>query len=187
MLNDIDIDILELNISCPNVKEGGMAFGILPETAAQVTKAVKQISRHPLLVKLSPNAHDIVAVAKACEQAGADGLSLVNTFLGMAIDVNKKQVVFNNTYAGLSGPAIFPIALQMVHRVCKNVSIPVVGLGGIASTEDALAMIMAGAAAIQVGTMTFADPMCMVNIIQGLEEYCIKQNIENISQLRGIV
>lgn len=187
LLNHADIDILELNISCPNVKAGGMAFGILPDTAAGIVKGVKTITRHPLLVKLSPNAPDVVAVAKACEQAGADGLSLTNTFLGMAIDVKQKKAVFNNVYAGLSGPAVRPMALCMTHKVCKAVSIPVVGLGGIVTAEDALTFLMAGATAVQVGTATFADPMAMPNIISGLADYCKQENLNNISQIRGIV
>ena len=187
MLNDAAIDMIELNISCPNVKQGGMAFGMLPESAADITEKVKKFTRHPLIVKLSPNAFDIVAVAKAVESAGADGVSLVNTFLAMAIDINKRKPVFNNTYAGLSGPCIKPIALRMVHQVAKAVKIPVVGLGGIENAEDALEFIMAGATAVQVGTATFANPNAMIEIINGLERYCKENGLENISQIRGIV
>ncbi len=187
LLNDADIDILELNISCPNVKAGGMAFGLLPETAANITREVKAVSKHPLLVKLSPNAPDLVSVALACEESGADGLSLVNTFLGMAIDVEKKKAVFGNVYAGLSGPAIFPLALRMAHQVCRRVSIPVVGMGGIATAHDALCFLMAGARAVQVGAMTFADPLAMLRIIDGLKDYCEKHDIQNISEICGIV
>ncbi len=187
LLNEADLDILELNISCPNVKKGGMAFGVAPETAGDIVKKVKAITRHPLLVKLSPNAGDIVAVARACEAAGADGLSLINTILGMAIDVKQRRPVFENVYAGLSGPAVFPIALRMVHQVCKAVKIPVVGLGGIATAQDALSMIMAGATAVQVGTATFADPQTMLRIIDGLQAYCEENGLENIAQVRGIV
>ena len=187
LLNGADIDILELNISCPNVKAGGMAFGMDPSCAADIVKKVKQVTKHPLLVKLSPNAPDIVAVALACEEAGADGLSLVNTFLGMAIDVKKKRAVFDNVYAGLSGPAILPVALRMVHQVAKRVHIPIVGLGGIATANDALCFLMAGATAVQVGSMTFADPYAMLAIIDGLEAYCVEQGLQNISEIRGIV
>lgn len=187
LLNAADIDILELNISCPNVKAGGMAFGMLPDCAADITRRVKGITQHPLTVKLSPNAPDLVGVARACEAAGADGLSLVNTFLGMAIDVEARRAVFDNVYAGLSGPAILPIALRMVHQVCKAVSIPVVGMGGIATARDALAFLMAGATAVQVGSMTFADPRAMPGIIQELEAYCKKHALENISEIRGII
>lgn len=187
LLNDADIDILELNISCPNVKQGGMAFGILPETAAKVTAAVKAVTRRPLLVKLSPNAHDIAAVAKAVEEAGADGVSLVNTFLGMAVDVKKRKIVFNNVYAGVSGPAIFPVALRMAHQVCHAVKIPVVGMGGISDTESALAFLMAGCTAVQVGATTFARPNTMIEIIDGLEDYCVREGLQNIGEIRGIL
>ena len=187
LLNGADIDILELNISCPNVKAGGMAFGMDPSCAADIVKKVKQVTKHPLLVKLSPNAPDIVAVALACEEAGADGLSLVNTFLGMSIDVKKKRAVFDNVYAGLSGPAILPVALRMVHQAAKRVHIPIVGLGGIATANDALCFLMAGATAVQVGSMTFADPYAMLAIIDGLEAYCKEQGLQNISEIRGIV
>ncbi|HML67127.1 MAG TPA: dihydroorotate dehydrogenase [Clostridia bacterium] len=187
LLNGADIDILELNISCPNVKAGGMAFGMLPDTAADITKKVKAISKHPVMVKLSPNAPDLVAVARACEHAGADALSLVNTFLGMAIDVKKKRAVFENVYAGLSGPAILPIALRMVHQVAHAVQIPVVGMGGITSAEDALKFLMAGAVAVQVGTMTFANPNAMLAIIDGLADYCTSEGLQNLQEIVGII
>lgn len=187
LLNEADIDFLELNISCPNVKAGGMAFGLLPDTAAEITKKVKAVTRHPLMVKLSPNAPDLVAVARACEAAGADALSLVNTFLGMAIDVKRKKAVFDNVYAGLSGPAIRPIALRMVHQVAHAVQIPIVGMGGIASAEDALAFLMAGARAVQVGTMTFANPGAMLEIIDGLSAYCAKERLNNLQEICGII
>ena len=187
LLNDADIDIIELNISCPNVKCGGMAYGILPETAADITEKVKAVTHHPLIVKLSPNAHDITAVAQAVEAAGADGISLVNTFLGMAIDTSTRKPVFRNVYAGLSGPCIMPIALRMVHQTAHSVKIPVVGLGGIMTADDALQFIMAGATAVQVGTATFSDPYAMLKIIDGLEAYCENNNLKNISEIRGIV
>ena len=187
LLNEADIDILELNISCPNVKEGGMAFGVHPETAGRVVRLVKKELRHPLLVKLSPNAPSVPEIARACEAAGADGISLVNTYLGMAIDIHRRRAVFENVYAGLSGPCIRPIALRMVHEVCWAVRLPVVGMGGIASWEDALAFIMAGATAVQVGTATFARPTAMLDMIDGLLAYCKQNNIENIAALRGIV
>ena len=187
LLNEADIDILELNISCPNVKAGGMAFGLLPDTASDITKKVKAVSRHPLLVKLSPNAPDLVAVAHACEAAGADALSLVNTFLGMAIDVKRRKPVFDNVYAGLSGPAIRPIALRMVHQVAHAVQIPVVGMGGIATAEDALMFLMAGARAVQVGTMTFANPCTMLEIIDGLSAYCAQERLGSLQEICGIL
>ncbi len=187
LLNDADIDILELNISCPNVKAGGMAFGLSPESAGDITRRVKAASRHPLMVKLTPNAPDPVAVALACEDAGADALSLVNTFLGMAIDVEKKRPVFDNVYAGLSGPAVMPLALRIVHQTAKRVKIPVVGMGGICSARDALAFLMAGAVAVQVGSATFANPRAMIEIIDGLARYCEENHLENIREIRGIV
>lgn len=187
LLNEADIDILELNISCPNVKAGGMAFGLLPEAAASVTRLVKRESRHPVLVKLTPNAPDIVAVAQACENAGADGVSLVNTFLGMAIDIKRRKPVFENIYAGLSGPAIFPIALRMVHQVCQHVSIPVVGGGGIMTAEDAICYLMAGARAVQVGSATFTAPTAILDIINGMRIYCEEQNLRSIEEIMGII
>lgn len=187
LLNSADIDILELNISCPNVKAGGMAFGMEPATAARITKMVKGITRFPLLVKLTPSASDLVAVAKAVEEAGADGVSLVNTFLGMAIDIDKHRAVFDNMYAGLSGPAIRPIALRMVHQAAKSLHIPVIGMGGIASAEDAISFLMAGAAAVEVGTATFHKPDAMLDIIDGLSDYCERQKLSNISEIRGII
>ncbi|MDO5112249.1 MAG: dihydroorotate dehydrogenase [Clostridia bacterium] len=187
LLNDADMDILELNISCPNLKAGGMAFGMRAETAADITSKVKAVTRFPLFVKLTPNAGDIAGVARACEQAGADGLSLVNTFLGMAIDVEKRKAVFDNVYAGLSGPCIQPIALRMVHQVCRAVNIPVMGMGGIDDWQSALAFLMAGAAAVQIGAATFHDLLTMCDIIDGLQAYCEKEGLENISEIRGIV
>jgi dihydroorotate dehydrogenase (NAD+) catalytic subunit len=187
LLNEADIDILELNISCPNVKEGGMAFGMCGATASDVVKRVKAVTRFPLMVKLSPNANDIIEVARAVEDAGADAISLINTLLGMKIDVVRRKPIFNNIYAGVSGPAVMPIALRMVHQVCKAVKIPVVGMGGISSYTDALEFIMAGAVAVQVGTANFANPYTMPRIIEGLEKYCIQNSLENISEIRGII
>ena len=187
LLNAADIDILELNISCPNVKAGGMAFGLQPETAARVVSLVKERSRHPLLVKLSPNAPSVKEIACACEAAGADGLSLVNTYLGMAIDIHRRRAVFENVYAGLSGPCIRPIALRMVHEVCKAVAVPVVGMGGIATWEDALMFILVGATAVQVGAATFAHPTAMLDIIDGLKDYCEQNGIDQIAALRGCI
>jgi dihydroorotate dehydrogenase (NAD+) catalytic subunit len=187
LLNEADIDILELNISCPNVRAGGMAFGMLPDMAADITRRVRAVSRHPLMVKLSPNAPDLCAVARACESAGADALSLVNTFLGMAIDVKGRRPVFDNVYAGLSGPAILPIALRMVHQVAHAVGIPVAGMGGIASADDALRFLMAGARAVQVGTMTFANPAATLGIIDGLAAYCAEEKLGNLQEIVGIL
>jgi dihydroorotate dehydrogenase (NAD+) catalytic subunit len=187
LLNDTNVDFIELNISCPNVKTGGMALGIKNEIAFEAVKLAKNVSKKPLMVKLSPNAENIVEMAKACEEAGADSLSLVNTFKGMAVDVKNRKPVFNNVYAGLSGAAIKPLALRMVHEVAKNVSIPVIGLGGIYSVEDILEFIMVGASAVQIGTVNFSHPTIVPTLIKGLEDYCINENINNIMDIKGII
>lgn len=186
-LNNYQIDLLELNISCPNVKAGGMNFGVKTEMAREVVREIRKLCKHKLVVKLSPNAEDIVELAKACEAEGADGVSLTNTFLSMAIDINKRKPIFNNVYAGYSGPAIKPIALRMVHQVAHAVNIPVMGIGGITTWQDAIEFIMAGATTIQVGTASFMNPAIAVDIIDGMEAYLEKQNIANISEIRGIV
>lgn len=186
-LNDVHLDLLELNISCPNVKEGGMNFGVKTEAARELVREVRKICRHKLVVKLSPNAEDIVSLARMCEEEGADGVSLTNTFLAMAIDIKKKAPVFNNGYAGLSGPAIKPIALRMVHQVCKAVKIPVMGLGGITSWQDAIEFIMAGAQVVQIGTGTFMKPDISLDIIAGMEKYLEDNHIESLDEIRGIV
>lgn len=186
-LNHYQIDLLELNISCPNVKAGGMNFGVKTEMARQVVREIRRACKHKLVVKLSPNAEDIVELARACEEEGADGVSLTNTFLSMAIDINKRKPVFDNVYAGYSGPAIKPIALRMVHQVAHAVKIPVMGIGGITTWQDAIEFIMAGATTIQVGTATFMKPAIAMDIIDGMEHYLEKQNIANISEIRGIV
>ncbi|MCI9568765.1 MAG: dihydroorotate dehydrogenase [Lachnospiraceae bacterium] len=186
-LNAHKIDLLELNISCPNVKQGGMNFGVKTELAREVVREIRKVCKHKLVVKLSPNAEDIVSLAKACEEEGADGISLTNTFQAMAIDINKRKPVFNNVYAGLSGPAIKPISLRMVHQVAHAVSIPVMGLGGITTWQDAIEFIMAGATCIQVGTASFMNPAIAVDIIDGMEAYLEKNNIETISEIRGIL
>lgn len=187
MLSEADIDMLELNISCPNVKSGGMAFGIKAEVAAEVVAAVRKVCHKPLIVKLSPNAENIVEMAKACEGAGADSLSLVNTFQAMAIDIHRRKPIFNNVYAGLSGAAIQPIALRMVHSVAKAVKIPVIGLGGITSAEDALAFMMAGASAVQIGTVNFTTPDAGKIIVEELNTLCEQEHIENIRDIVGIL
>lgn len=186
-LNTEAIDILELNISCPNVKSGGMAFGIKSSVAYEIVNEVRKVCNKPLMVKLSPNAEDIVDMAYKCCEAGADALSLVNTFKGMAVDINSRKAVFNNVYAGVSGPAIKPMALRMVHEVCKAVNIPVVGMGGICSAEDALEFIMVGAHAIQVGTANFIKPDICIDIIEGIEEYMTREGIVDLSEIRGII
>ncbi|MGH4123017.1 MAG: dihydroorotate dehydrogenase [Clostridium sp.] len=186
-LNNEAIDIVELNISCPNVKCGGMAFGINSKVAYEMVREVKSICKKPLMVKLSPNAENIVDMACRCCEAGADALSLVNTFKGMAVDIHRGKAVFNNIYAGLSGPAIKPMALRMVHEVCKAVNIPVVGMGGICSAEDAIEFIMVGAQAIQVGTANFIKPDICNDIIKGIEDYMTRQGIKDLSEIRGII
>jgi dihydroorotate dehydrogenase (NAD+) catalytic subunit len=183
-LNNSDVDMIELNISCPNVKCGGMAFGIKSEVAYDVVKEVRGICRKPLMVKLSPNAEDIIDMAYRCCDAGADSISLVNTFKGMAIDINKRKPVFDNITAGLSGPAIKPIALRMVYEVSRAVNVPVIGMGGIASWQDAVEFIMAGAAAVQVGTANFVKPDICLDIINGIEEFMKKERITDIREFR---
>lgn len=182
----LGVPMIELNISCPNVSCGGMAYGMDPDKAFDITKKVKAVSSCPVIVKLSPNAPDIVAVAKAVEEAGADAISLINTLQGMAIDYRKRKIVFDATFAGFSGPAVKPIALRMVYQVAGAVDVPVMGLGGIATFEDALEFIMAGASLIQVGTAGFADPYAPLAIIDGLEQYCEAYDT-TIRELRGCV
>jgi dihydroorotate dehydrogenase (NAD+) catalytic subunit len=186
-LNYSDADMIELNISCPNVKHGGMAFGIKSEVAYEVVKEVKNICKKPLIVKLSPNAEDIVDMAYRCCDAGVDAISLVNTFKAMAIDINKRKSIFNNVTAGLSGPAIKPIALRMVYEVCKAVNVPVIGLGGICSWQDAVEFIMAGACAVQVGTANFIKPDVGIDIIDGIREYMLNEGIQGLEEIRGII
>lgn len=187
LLNEVDIDVLELNISCPNVKEGGMAFGVDPKSAAEVTRAVREATRHKLMVKLSPNVTHIGEMAKACEEAGADAISLINTIQGMAVDVDRKKAVFDHLYAGLSGPCVMPVALRMVHQVVQAVDIPVVGMGGIGSYKDALAFLMVGAQAVMIGTGQFVNPYLGKEMVEDLEKYCEKENLRNIGEIRGII
>ena len=181
------IPAIELNISCPNVKNGGMNFGVKADVAADVVKRIRGIFNQKLIVKLSPNAENITELAKACECEGADGLSLTNTYLAMAIDIEHRKPVFENVYAGLSGPAIRPISLRMVHQVAHAVKIPVIGIGGIASAEDAIAFIMAGASLVEIGAASFADPMLAVKIVDGMEQWVKNHGLNNISEIRGIV
>ena len=187
ILNEVNLDFIELNISCPNVKEGGLAFGLHCQDAGFITKKVKDISKHKIIVKLSPNGEDVGELAKACEANGADGISLVNTFQAMAVDVKKRKPVFDNIYAGLSGPAIFPIALRMVREAAGAVKIPVIGLGGISSAEDILAMLMVGAQAVQIGTMNFPRPRIGQEILKELQESMKENQIEDIQDIIGIL
>jgi dihydroorotate dehydrogenase (NAD+) catalytic subunit len=187
LLNEVNIDILELNISCPNVKAGGMNFGIKTEVARDVVKTIRKICKHPLVIKLSPNAEDIAALAKACEDEGADGISLINTVLGMAIDIRRRKPIFENTYAGLSGPAIKPIALRMVHQVSKAVNIPIMGIGGITTWQDAVEFIMAGASVVQIGTASFMNPQSALDIVSGIEQWMASEKISSLDDIRNIV
>ncbi len=181
------IDAYELNISCPNVKEGGESFANDPRQAAEVTAAVKSSTRRPIIVKLSPNVTDIALVARAVEAAGADALSLINTAVGMAIDIHTRKPRLANITGGLSGPAIKPIAVRAVYQASNAVSIPLIGIGGIATVEDALEFMIAGASAIQVGTANFYDPGASIKIVDALEDYCTQNGLENISEIVGTV
>ena len=182
------IDILEVNISCPNVHGGGLAFGTSAEAAAQVTKAVKAVSgKKPVFIKLSPNVTDIVSIAKACEDAGADGLTLVNTFLGMRIDIARRKPIVANRMGGFSGPAIFPIAVRMVNQVSKACSIPVMGCGGVSRAEDVIEMMMAGATAVQVGAENLRNPMVCPEIVDALPELMDRLGINDLNEIIGII
>jgi dihydroorotate dehydrogenase (NAD+) catalytic subunit len=185
LLNSTGVHFIELNISCPNVKHGGMAFGIKSRVAKEVVREVRAAAKKPLIVKLSPNAEDIVAMAAGCAEAGADALSLVNTFKAMAIDIRRRRPVFENITAGLSGPAIKPIALRMVYEVSEAIDIPVIGMGGIMSAEDALEFMMAGACAVQAGTANFIKPDICLDIIDGLESFMKRENIKDINEIIG--
>lgn len=186
-IEETDIPIVELNISCPNVKEGGMAFGIRCDSAAKIVSEVRKETSKKLMVKLSPNAENIKEMAITCVEAGADALSLINTFNALAIDIYRRKAVFNNITAGLSGPCIKPIALRMVREVYQSVDIPIVGLGGISNWQDAIEFIMAGSTAIQVGTANLVNPKTMVDIIQGIQNFMEKEGIKNLSEIRGII
>ena len=176
---------LEVNISCPNVHGGGMSFGTDPAAAAEVTRAVKKVTTKPVIMKLSPNVTDITAIAKACEDAGADGISLINTLQGMRIDLRTRRPVLRNVMGGVSGPAVFPVALRMVYQTARAVSVPVVGMGGVSSAEDVLEMMMAGAAAVEVGAANLTDPLASKRIIEELPEAMDRYGIRELSELGG--
>ncbi|MBO7341733.1 MAG: dihydroorotate dehydrogenase [Clostridia bacterium] len=178
---------LEVNVSCPNVHGGGMSFGTSPEAAAEVTRAVKAVTTKPVIIKLSPNVTDIVSIAKACEEAGADGISLINTMLGMRIDMRRRAPVIANKMGGFSGSAIFPVAVRMVYQVASAVSIPVVGMGGVSSAEDVVEMMMAGATAVEVGAANLVDPFASKRIIEDLPRVMEKYGIENLADIIGAV
>ena len=177
---------LEVNISCPNVHGGGMSFGTDPEQAAAVVRAVKAVTTKPVIIKLTPNVTDVVAIAKACEQAGADGISLINTLLGMRIDLKTRKPVLANVTGGLSGPAVFPVALRMVWQAARAVKIPVVGMGGVSSAEDVLEMLTAGAAAVEVGAVNLVDPLACKKIIEDLPEAMDRYGIHKLRELKGV-
>jgi len=184
--NDVtEVAALEMNISCPNVEKGGLAFGTNPEITEELVRKVKKITSLPLIVKLSPNVTDIVVMAKAAANGGADALSIINTLLGMAIDVHSRRPMLANITGGLSGPAIKPVALRMVWQVAKTVNIPIIGIGGIMNAQDALEFIIAGASAVQVGTGNFIDPSISIKILDGIKDYCEKNGISNINNLIG--
>ena len=181
------VDMIELNISCPNVKQGGAAFGTSCESAAGITAAVRKATKKPLMVKLSPNVTSITDIAKAVEAAGADALSLINTLLGMRIDIRSRRPILRNNVGGLSGPAVFPVAVRMVWQVANAVGIPVVGMGGISTAEDAIEMMMAGASAVQVGAAIFTDPYAPLKIIEGMNSWLDEQGIAAASDIVGTV
>ena len=176
---------LEVNVSCPNVHGGGISFGTQPEAAAAVTRAVKAVTKKPVIIKLSPNVTDIISIAKACEDAGADGISLINTMLGMRIDLRRRKPIIANTMGGFSGPAIFPVALRMVYQVSKAVAIPVVGMGGVSSAEDVMEMMLAGATAVEVGAANLVNPFASLEIVRELPNTMKKYGIENLSEIIG--
>ena len=186
-LADQPVDLLEINISCPNVKEGGIAFGQDPKAAAAITKAVKIVAKQPVVMKLSPNVTDIAYMAQAVEAAGADAVSLINTLTGMKIDVKKRQFALANKTGGMSGPAIHPIAVRMVYQVAQAVKIPIIGMGGVMSAEDALELMLAGATAVSVGTANFTNPRITEEIVEGIKEYMAEQDVDDITELIGAV
>ena len=186
-LDGTDVDMIELNISCPNVKQGGASWGITCDGAAQVTKTVRSVTKKPLMVKLTPNVTNIVDIAKAAESEGADCLSLINTLLGMRIDIRTRRPILKNNVGGLSGPAVFPVALRMVWQVANAVSVDIVGMGGISTANDAVEMMMAGAKAIQMGTAIFTDPYAPLKVIDGLEQYMETNSIESLEEIVGTV
>lgn len=186
-LGEEPVDLLEINISCPNVKEGGIAFGQDPKAVEAITKSVKAVAKQPIIMKLSPNVTDIVQMAKAAEAGGADALSLINTLTGMKIDVQRQTFALANKTGGLSGPAVKPVAVRMVYQVAQAVKLPIIGMGGIATAEDALEFILAGATGVSVGTANFYNPMATIQVAEGIEAYMKKKGIEDVNQLIGAV
>ena len=186
-LNDQPVSMLEINISCPNVKEGGIAFGQAPNMAAHITKEIRKKSTHPIIIKLSPNVTDIGEMAKAVEAAGADGISLINTLLGMKIDVKSRRFSLANRTGGLSGPAVHPVAVRMVYEAAHAVDIPIIGMGGVMNAEDALEMMLAGATAVAVGPANFANPTATVDIINDIRQFMVAEGVQDINEMIGAV
>ena len=186
-LADEDVDMLEINISCPNVKEGGIAFGQNAKAAEEITKAVKKYAKQPVIMKLSPNVTDIAEMAKAVEAGGADAISLINTLTGMKIDINRRKFVLANKTGGVSGPAIHPIAVRMVYQAFHAVKVPIIGMGGIASAEDAIEMILAGASAVSVGTANFHNPSVTMEIVDGIQDYMKQYGFTSVNEMVGLV
>ena len=186
-LADEDVDMLEINLSCPNVKEGGIAFGQNAKAAEEITKAVKKYAKQPVIMKLSPNVTDIAEMAKAVEAGGADAISLINTLTGMKIDINRRKFVLANKTGGVSGPAIHPIAVRMVYQAFHAVKVPIIGMGGIASAEDAIEMILAGASAISVGTANFHNPSVTMEIVDGIQDYMKQYGFTSVNEMVGLV
>ena len=186
-LADEDVDMLEINISCPNVKEGGIAFGQNAKAAEEITKAVKKYAKQPVIMKLSPNVTDIAEMAKAVEAGGADAISLINTLTGMKIDINRRKFVLANKTGGVSGPVIHPIAVRMVYQAFHAVKVPIIGMGGIASAEDAIEMILAGASAISVGTANFHNPSVTMEIVDGIQDYMKQYGFTSVNEMVGLV
>ena len=186
-LGNEPVDLLEINVSCPNVKEGGIAFGQNPKSVEDITKEIKRVAKQPVIMKLSPNVTDITETARAAEAGGADALSLINTLTGMKIDINRRKFVLANKTGGMSGPAVKPVAVRMVYQTAQAVKLPIIGMGGVMNTEDALEMIMAGATAVAVGTANFHNPYATVEIIKGIEEYMQANGVDDINTLIGCV
>lgn len=186
-LADEDVDLLEINISCPNVKEGGIAFGQNPQSVEKITAAIKKIAKQPVIMKLSPNVTDITETAKAAVAGGADVLSLINTLTGMKIDINKRAFVLANKTGGMSGPAVKPIAVRMVYQVANAVDVPIIGMGGISNASDAIEFIMAGASAVSIGTANFINPYTTIEVVDGIKKFMIDNGIKSLDEIRGCV
>ncbi|MCR5054035.1 MAG: dihydroorotate dehydrogenase [Lachnospiraceae bacterium] len=186
-LSDADVDLLEINISCPNVKEGGISFGTVPKAVEDITAKIKKVSAHPVIMKLSPNVTSIAEIAKAAEAGGADALSLINTITGMKIDIERQDFILKNKTGGMSGPAVHPVAVRMVYEVREAVDLPIIGMGGIETPEDAVEMMLAGADMVAVGTANFYKPDATLKIIDGIKEYCERKNIDKAQNLKEIL